>query len=294
MSNIILYNIFDRYSYSMLELNKILSSCQIHSSKKDSDVLIEITSDQIYNIISRYYPEYRKYYKNNHDSRYANILPTLLQQYSDIIFCRDIKDICFLGDLNNKIQFCFTDKIEFEIENNIVTLIPRYIFEIQFNLISKENNMMSRSYYNHKIYDKSSSSKDLFSHSVIYRLYKLEENNYIEKYNINSEAEMYDRIKEIIDQGYLPVKNIRVIIDVSNKLYTIEEYKDVNIAHTLKSKYQDYFNTTYKQNIFDHYYNVKNNLLSKYKFIRKKSNIGFITNADNNILQYAKMKLIRN
>lgn len=316
MSNIIAYNTFNRYSYCTLELSKMLpSTCfNKHESKNISDVLLEVSPEEVYMVISNYFPNYRKFYKSNSDSRYMNLMITLLQDYSEIILCPLISDIGFLGDLDNKIQFCFCNKINISVDKHVATIIPQYIFEISFTSNKLKKCDLRKSYSVKTIQENMSE----ITYQVIYKMYKLnddvnkrystlryknvigkerntDEGEYTEYVKINTEEEMYDRIRQVMDEGYLPVRNNRLVYDIRGDLYTIEQFKHVNYD-VVSDTFTNHLNTDYKDEVIDMFYNSKNAILPhmfRSKLNRSISTMTYDKNNMNNILHLAKMKLSR-
>lgn len=291
--NIITYDSFSRFSYSMLELSKIFPNhCFSHESKNLSDLLIEISSEEVYQIICKYFPVYKKFYRSNHDLRYVKLLETILQEHSDLILCPDISEMNFLGDLENKIQFCFTNKIIMKQSKYLVTIVPQFIFEICFINPVKEKYNLRRSISVRSIYDPK-------EYEVYYRILKLvDENNmlYDDYYKAETEEELYDKMKTIILEGYLPVKNNRLIQDLVGNIMAVNEFKQ-GYYDVTSLALSTYLNITYKQEVIDYYYNVKNSILihdtKKKVNLSSSTRMRFERGNINNILYLAKRNLDR-
>lgn len=282
---IICYDLFNRFSLSFLKLREIFKNVK----QKNKDALINTNSQEIHDVITKFFPKYSQLYKNKCDGRYVSIVTTLLQEHSDLFLCPSFEDIGFLGDLENKIQFCFTDKINVIVNNNIVTVIPKYIFEIKisslFNLNEIERNeieeVVNVSYKIYKLnttdhYHKIGSNTlqknklnfsytNLLNEKVFNNTeteYTFESNivEYDEIHNLSSEKEMYDKIGLIINEGCLPIKNNRVICDIFEDFYSIEDYK-LQIYEFAFNNITKFLNNEYKKFLIDDYYNSRNSIL---------------------------------
>lgn len=190
--------------FDLLALFKVV----IPSETKVTEVLIHTSKEEIWEILRTNFPEYTKIYSNKLDERWNLILFNLLQKDSEIVFAPDISGLGFLGDLEHKIQFTFTDLIKGKVVDSIFTIHPKYIFEISFDSDSRKSDL-----------------------SVYYKVFKFNE-VYEECWKISSETEMYDRIAEVIEQGCLPVRNNRLVCDLEGDFYSISEFK--NLFKTLE------------------------------------------------------------
>lgn len=272
----ICYNTFERFSLSSIRLTEIFKNV----IQKNKDALINTDSNEIYQTIVKFFPDYCMY-KNKNDSRYTQLLTTLLQKKSELFFCPSFEEIDFLGSIDHKIQFCFTDKINVIVNDNIVTIIPKYIFEIRIDIMNlrsprlpkllETEELVNVSYKVYKLNNTDNfmniEMKNKLNFNKDEKLFKANEQTfesniieYEEVYNLNSENEMYDKINLIMIEGCLPIKHNRVICDIFEEFFSIDEYR-VNIYDFPFSDIVRFLNDQYKKSLIDTYYNCRNSVL---------------------------------
>lgn len=269
---IICYDTFGRFSLSFIRLREIFKNV----TQKNTDALINTDIEEVYMIISKFFPEYATIYKNNNDIRYLQLISTLLQESSDLFLCSSFENIGFLGDLDHKIQFCFTDKINVIVNDNIMTIIPKYIFEIRMDVIpSESNDLINVSYKVYKLNNTDGFMKigtgtilknklNFMNNEIIFKpteqTFESSIIEYEEIHNLDSENEMYDKVSLIMAEGCLPIRHNRVICDIFEEFFSIHEYR-TKVYEFPFNNIVRFLNNEYKKSLIDTYYNCKNSVL---------------------------------